>query len=586
MSSDLSFQLLHFGGHLATALATGVLGYWMVTRTELSARGWVGLWLGNFAIWSMISAALVVVTHQPTAFLLFWLWTFVGLTAIYLTYLFSTAYSGRNPLTNRVCRVAGGIYAVLALLVLTGPLHGLYWQSVSFLQSPFPHFAVEYGPGWIAAVSYSIGAVSVVVYYFTELYFSSRRHHRRLVVILAVGVAAGLVPVTLSAVDILVASYEYYAFTGATQALAVGYVTLRFGSANLSSVAREETLDYLIDPYLALDTEFRIVDFNTAGSRLIDSLDASRLGEPLAAVFPELDDRLTLGGRVDEPEKPLAFSVEGSTRYYSIDISRIADWQSTRCYAVVLNDVTELEATRREIEAKNQQLDAFVGTVSHDLRAPLSVISGRVELARMDCDSEHLAHVVEAHRRMDELIEDLLALAREGQAVGETIPVELAGVAERAARTVEIADDSITIDVDRTVVADRSRLQQLFENLLRNSLEHATPVDGTDNNPVDNTREGDQDAQSAAVTSTDGECLRITVGDLVDGFYIEDNGPGIPTADRERIFETGYTTNTDGTGFGLPIVEQIVEAHGWEIQVVDGTDGGARFEISGVESVE
>lgn len=583
MVSEISFQLLHFGGHLLTAVATALLGYWVVTRTELSASGWVGLWLVNFSVWSTISAALVVVTHGLWAFLLFWLWTFVGLTAIYLTYLFPTAYSGRNPLTNRLCRVAGGVYGVLALFVLTGPLHGLYWQSVSFLQSPFPHFAVEYGPGWIAAVIYSVGAVGVVLYYFAELYFRSRRQHRRLVVVLAVGVAAGFVPIALSAVDVLVPTYEYYAFTGATQALAVGYVAVRFGSVNLSTVARNETLDGLVDPYLAVDTEYRIVDFNTASSQLIDGLDATRIGDPLEAVFPELAAKLTLGGRVDNPDKPLSFETAGSTRYYTVDLSRISDWQSTRCYAVVLNNVTELEATRREIAAKNQQLDAFVGTVSHDLRSPLSVISGRLKLARTDCDSEHLDHIEEAHQRMDELIDDLLRLAREGRSVGETVPVDLTVVIKQAARAVDLNENALSVETDQTVTADRSRLQQLFENLLRNSLEHAT-----DTQQVTDSAHTQQLVDTADTSQTELSAVQpvqITVGELDNGFYLEDTGPGIPENRRETVFKPGVTTNADGTGFGLAIVKQIVEAHGWEIHVTEATEGGARFEITGLKPV-
>ncbi len=566
MDSVLSSQLLHFAAHGLTAVATALLGYWVLSRTELSAKRWVGLWLANFAVWSAISAASVVVTHHATAFLLFWLWAFFGLTAIYLTYLFPTAYSGRNPLTSRVCQFAGGIYVLLVLLVLTAPFHELYWASVTFLVAPFPHFAVEYGPGWLAAVVYSVGAVAVLLYYFAELYFRSRRQHRRLVVILALGSVCGFVPVALSMFDLLIPTYEYLSFVGSIQGLTIGYVAIRFGSANLSSVAREETLDYLVDPYLALDSEFRLVDFNTASSQLLDELDANRLGEPLAAVFPALADNLKTDGGIDAPDEPVTFEVDGSPRHYALDVSPITDWRSTRCYAVVLNDVTELEATRRQLEAKNEKLDAFAGTVSHDLRNPLSVISGRLKLARRDCDSEHLDHIADAHQRMEELIEDLLVLAREGQEISDPEPVDLGAVAEQAWRSVEADAGSFAIETDRTVLADRSRLQQLLENLLRNCVEH-----GTDSTATSDDAEGDDPP------------LRITLGELDDGFYIEDTGPGIPEADQETIFEAGYTTHDDGTGFGLSIVEQIATAHGWTIRATDGSAGGARFEITGVE---
>ena len=69
-----------------------------------------------------------------------------------------------------------------------------------------------------------------------------------------------------------------------------------------------------------------------------------------------------------------------------------------------------------------------------------------------------------------------------------------------------------------------------------------------------------------------------------DGFYVEDDGPGIPEGERERVFEDGYSTVEGGTGFGLNIVREIARAHGWEVRVTESAAGGARFEISGVES--
>jgi signal transduction histidine kinase len=106
-----------------------------------------------------------------------------------------------------------------------------------------------------------------------------------------------------------------------------------------------------------------------------------------------------------------------------------------------------------------------------------------------------------------------------------------------------------------TLVADRSRLQQLFENLFSNSVAHAG-VDVT---------------------------VRVGLLDGRDGFYVEDDGPGIPETERSTVFEMGYTTDTDGTGFGLAICNQIADAHGWNFGVTEGRWGGARFEVSSVD---
>ncbi|MFC6755817.1 sensor histidine kinase [Halomicroarcula sp. GCM10025894] len=65
-----------------------------------------------------------------------------------------------------------------------------------------------------------------------------------------------------------------------------------------------------------------------------------------------------------------------------------------------------------------------------------------------------------------------------------------------------------------------------------------------------------------------------------------DDGSGIPVTERDRVFRVGYSTSGEGTGFGLNIVKQVAEAHGWSIRAATSADGGARFEITGVEFVD
>jgi len=216
----------------------------------------------------------------------------------------------------------------------------------------------------------------------------------------------------------------------------------------------------------------------------------------------------------------------------------------------------QLRDHERELKQHNDRLEAFTSVVSHDLRNPLNVAQGRLELAREECESEHLAAVERAHERMDTLITDLLTLARDGETVTDHESVALPPLVDSCWTNVETADATLVIDVDRTVLANESRLKQLFENLVRNAVEHA------------------------------GADVTVTVGELDDGFYVADDGPGIPEDDREAVFEAGYSTSAEGTGFGLSIARQVAEAHGWDISVRDSADGGARFEITGVSFSE
>ena len=236
---------------------------------------------------------------------------------------------------------------------------------------------------------------------------------------------------------------------------------------------------------------------------------------------------------------------------------------------VIGTDITAQKERERELERQNERLDAFASVVSHDLRSPLSVAEGRLELARAECDSDYLDAVSDAHGRMEALIDDLLALARQGDPVGETQPVDLGSMPEGCWETVATADAALRVETDASVRADPSRLRQLFENLYRNAVEHG-PTGG---------RSGSGDPEDA------GPGVTVTVGALDDrdGFYVEDDGPGIAPEDREDVFEAGYSTSDEGTGFGLSIVAEIAEAHGWTVAVTEGADGGARFEITGVE---
>ena len=201
----------------------------------------------------------------------------------------------------------------------------------------------------------------------------------------------------------------------------------------------------------------------------------------------------------------------------------------------------------------NSRLEEFASVVSHDLRNPLNLAKGRLQLAQETCESEHLDNVAQALDRMEALIEDLLSLAQAGKQISKTEPVALGALCESSWQSVATADATLVVETERQIRADRSRLRQLLENFFRNAIEHG------------------------------GEHVTVTVDELDTGFYVEDDGPGIPTDERTQCFEAGYSTTEEGTGLGLSIVKQIVDAHNWRIHLTDGTTGGTRFEITNVE---
>lgn len=209
-----------------------------------------------------------------------------------------------------------------------------------------------------------------------------------------------------------------------------------------------------------------------------------------------------------------------------------------------------------QLKEQRDQLEEFTKVVSHDLRNPLGIIEGYLDLAEQTGEPEHFDRCRDAIDRMDALISDLLVLAHEGDAIAETETIRVADLVEECWSFVTTDSAKLTVETDMVIAGDWSRLQQLFENLFRNALEH-----------------GNSD-------------VTVRVGSLPadEGLFVEDSGPGIPPDERTQIFVDGYSTQDDGTGLGLSIVKQIVDAHGWSITVTDSDLGGARFEIRGIET--
>lgn len=212
----------------------------------------------------------------------------------------------------------------------------------------------------------------------------------------------------------------------------------------------------------------------------------------------------------------------------------------------------ELERTKESLKQQNERLNEFAATVSHDLRNPLEIAKGYLQKARTTGDEDDLDTVENALKRMDTMIDDLLSMARAETIEPETERINLVEMAVTAWETTQTEDATIDCRLPDSlpIEADESLLTNIFENLFRNAVEHnASPV-------------------------------TVTVGQIdTGGLYIADTGTGLPATDQDAVFEQGYTTNDQGTGFGLAITRELIEAHGWTITASESSAGGARFEI-------
>lgn len=238
---------------------------------------------------------------------------------------------------------------------------------------------------------------------------------------------------------------------------------------------------------------------------------------------------------------------------------------------LLLHDVTERRRSEAELSRKNAELEHYVHTVSHDLRSPLVALLGFTRLLREDYGSqldERGRHFVErieqAGRTMESLTHDLLELSRIGarhdrKALVDPLRVIQVVHSELKARFEEAGVRLVLPESPPLVLCDRTRLYQVFSNLVGNALDHMGTV---------------------AVPE-----IRIAVEERADGHLIsvQDNGRGIEPAHQERIFEIFQSLGPPrrdgrrGTGVGLAIVRKIAETHGGRVWVESEPGCGARF---------
>ncbi len=309
--------------------------------------------------------------------------------------------------------------------------------------------------------------------------------------------------------------------------------------------------------YIMKDGSPRVEAVNTAFEEVFGYPQEEILGRSLdAVILPSgqdakanaLNEHITRGGQI---EVEVTRQTKDGLRTFRLSTAQISvDTDPIRGYAIY-RDMTERKRRQDELERQNKQLEEFASVVSHDLRQPLGIASGKLSIAREQHDSRHLGDIDDALQRMESLIENVLTLARQGKIVSTPTPTSLSSIVQKAWEIAGSESGDLVVEGPLAEIdADSQRLQELFENLFRNAIEHCHPG------------------------------VTVTVGMLgSNGFYVEDDGPGIPPEKRDHVFDRGYSTAENGTGLGLVIVQTIVEAHGWEIDVTDGTTGGARFEI-------
>jgi signal transduction histidine kinase len=538
----MALQVTPYAPPLAAAgVAFAVTAVWVARRTDRrhTTTAATALFVAT-AIWTLGYAAELTVTDYGLQ-LAFAKLQYVGnSTAPVLWFAYVTAYAGYS---DDVPTWAWGALALPSVavfaLVVTYPVSTLVWVDV-------PQVRVggdllldgQQGPAFYAFMAYVYALVLATTVILAERVRSSQGVYRRQAAALLAGSLvpalagvvyiadpAGLPPVNLATLG--------FVATGGV----VAYSVRRSDLFTLEPIAWETAIAELDDPVFVVDDRERVAAANPAGREFT--------GADVGTPAPD-----ALGHAFDEPywrrpgEHTCEYDDGDEPRSLSVSVTPVERHGATAGHVLVVRDVTERQL-------REQRLAEFASVVSHDLRNPLNVARGHLDLGRAAGDDAHFEEVDDALVRMEDIIDDLLTLAREGDATPDAEPVSLTAAARTAWASVEATDADATLEVgeDATLVADETALVRLLENLFRNATEHA------------------------------GRDVAVSVGATEDGFSVADDGPGVPPGDRESVFESGYTTSDDGTGFGLSIVAEIADTHGWTVSLTESASGGARFEF-------
>ncbi len=241
------------------------------------------------------------------------------------------------------------------------------------------------------------------------------------------------------------------------------------------------------------------------------------------------------------------------------------------CLLHTLYDISKIEDLLNELKSKNEELQNFTYTVSHDLKAPLVTISGflgylaqdakKGDTARVDKD---ILRITDAVTKMQRLLNELLELSRIGRIMNPPVVVPLKEIVDEALSVVEgrLEEKQVQVRVEAdlpSVYGDRARLVQVIQNLVDNAAKFM----GAQENPL----------VEIGVDRSNSECV----------FFVRDNGSGIEPEQHERVFGlfNKLDANTEGTGIGLALVKRIVEVHGGKIWIEsDGLGKGTTFRFT------
>ena len=541
---------------VATLFSVGALG-----RTALALRRrpqnptlWTFAALaGGIAVWTVTEAGAFARTDYETKLLLFQIGHLGVVTVLPAWLLFALAYTGRHKwLTWRVISATALVPAVTLGVAWADPVPLVIADSYLVTGNGFTYLFVEMGPliwlfrafGYLSAI---VGSALLI-----DFTIRSEKVYRGQATLL---IGAALLPFLGEVVSTLELGLlpdnhlNYAALLTSVSATAFAVAIFRYRLLDLVPVAQRTVFDNMRDGVIVGDDAGRIVDMNPQARQLL-GFDGNGIGTQAANVVPQFHEIS------DEPDEIVETTV--GDRIVELTGTPLREQTTEQGRIVTMRDVTNRKRNERQLDRQRRRLDQLAKTVSHDLETPLDMGRRWISLLRDSLSDDGtvdeefvetgLDELEHANRRIDAIVDDLVLLTETDQQEVETEPLDVGDLAHVAWHAVD-GELSLVVDSSMTVEGERTKLLRLFENLFQNVVEHADEAD------------------------------TVRVGAFDEGFFVEDNGCGIPASDRHTVLEDGYSSKTSGTGLGLAVVQAIADVHRWSVRVTERSGGGARIEI-------
>jgi PAS domain S-box-containing protein len=316
------------------------------------------------------------------------------------------------------------------------------------------------------------------------------------------------------------------------------------------------------DAYYAVDTDFTITFWNDVVADRMAIPSEEIIGENIWDLLPELEGTVVEASfrEAMETQEPVACEHYYEPLDYWISLQIYPDEDGL---AVISTDISDRKEYEAQLERSNERLQEFAYILSHDLQEPLRMVSSYIDLLEAELDEyldeetqEYMNFAVDGAERMRGMINGLLQYSRvesQGEAFSETdVGVVVEGILEDLQLKIDDANAEIRVDELPTLQADYDQLGQLFQNLLKNAIEHG-----------------------GSGTRVDISATEISGGYQ---FAVSDDGPGIPVDEQDDIFGLfDKGGDSDGTGIGLAVCERIVTRHNGDIWVESDGESGTTF---------